>query len=242
MDALAAGSRPPPDRPIPAARRGRPRNPDPRLFRRPPGPEPGPREHVRAGHGARHLLRRRPDPGGRARPARRGRPDRPVRADLHGAPSRRRPRSERVRADGPDGGGRRDGDHGRGPDPRRPAHRRRGRRQPQRSGSGDVRRPVPDQLPDARAVRGVDRDRRDPRREPAVLLLRARPDPLPARRDRSGRCLFADTLGIYAPAWGTVAGAAAHLAARAAGSFRTSFRYPALAAGPDRRRSGSSSG
>jgi len=37
--------------------------------------------------------------------------------------------------------------------------------------------------------------------------------------------LFADSLGIYAPAWGTVAGAAAHLAARATGSLRTSFRY-----------------
>ena len=40
-----------------------------------------------------------------------------------------------------------------------------------------------------------------------------------------GTLLFADTLGVYAPAWGTVAGAAAHLAARAAGSLRTSFRY-----------------
>jgi putative peptidoglycan lipid II flippase len=40
-----------------------------------------------------------------------------------------------------------------------------------------------------------------------------------------GTLLFADTMGVYAPAWGTVAGAAAHLAARAAGSFRTSFRY-----------------
>ena len=40
-----------------------------------------------------------------------------------------------------------------------------------------------------------------------------------------GTLLFADTMGVYAPAWGTVAGAAAHLGARAAGSFRTSFRY-----------------
>jgi putative peptidoglycan lipid II flippase len=37
--------------------------------------------------------------------------------------------------------------------------------------------------------------------------------------------LAGDTLGIYAPAWGTVAGAAAHLATRAVGSFRTSFRF-----------------
>ena len=40
-----------------------------------------------------------------------------------------------------------------------------------------------------------------------------------------GTLFFADSIGIYAPAWGTVAGAAAHLATRAAGSFRTSFRY-----------------
>jgi putative peptidoglycan lipid II flippase len=40
-----------------------------------------------------------------------------------------------------------------------------------------------------------------------------------------GTLLFADSLGVYAPAWGTVAGAAAHLGARVAGSFRTSFRY-----------------
>jgi putative peptidoglycan lipid II flippase len=39
-----------------------------------------------------------------------------------------------------------------------------------------------------------------------------------------GTLLFADTLGIYAPAWGTVAGAVAHLLARVAGSFQTSFR------------------
>jgi putative peptidoglycan lipid II flippase len=37
--------------------------------------------------------------------------------------------------------------------------------------------------------------------------------------------LFADQLGIYAPAWGTVAGTAAHLAVRSAGSLRTSFRF-----------------
>jgi putative peptidoglycan lipid II flippase len=39
-----------------------------------------------------------------------------------------------------------------------------------------------------------------------------------------GTLLFADTLGIYAPAWGTVAGAVAHLATRAIGSLRTTFR------------------
>jgi putative peptidoglycan lipid II flippase len=36
--------------------------------------------------------------------------------------------------------------------------------------------------------------------------------------------LFADDIGIYAPAWGTVAGAAAHLTVRTIGSTRTSFR------------------
>ncbi|MFL5727730.1 MAG: murein biosynthesis integral membrane protein MurJ [Chloroflexota bacterium] len=36
--------------------------------------------------------------------------------------------------------------------------------------------------------------------------------------------LFADSYGIYATAWGTVAGAAAHVATRAVGSRRTSFR------------------
>ena len=40
--------------------------------------------------------------------------------------------------------------------------------------------------------------------------------------------LFGDTLGVYAPAWGTVAGAAAHLAIRATGSTRTSFRIRPL--------------
>jgi putative peptidoglycan lipid II flippase len=40
--------------------------------------------------------------------------------------------------------------------------------------------------------------------------------------------LFADQLGIYAPAWGTVAGTAAHLTARSIGSLRTSFRYRPL--------------
>ena len=40
-----------------------------------------------------------------------------------------------------------------------------------------------------------------------------------------GTLLFADTLGVYAPAWGTVAGAVAHLVARAVGSLRTSFRF-----------------
>ena len=40
-----------------------------------------------------------------------------------------------------------------------------------------------------------------------------------------GTLLFADTLGVYAPAWGTVAGAVAHLVARAIGSLRTSFRF-----------------
>jgi len=39
-----------------------------------------------------------------------------------------------------------------------------------------------------------------------------------------GTLLFADQFGIYAAAWGTVAGAAAHLATRAIGSLRTSFR------------------
>ena len=46
--------------------------------------------------------------------------------------------AQRVRADGPDGGGRRDGDRRRGPDPRRPAHRRRGRRQPRRGRPGEL--------------------------------------------------------------------------------------------------------
>jgi len=36
--------------------------------------------------------------------------------------------------------------------------------------------------------------------------------------------LFADQIGVYAPAWGTVAGAAAHLSVRTIGSRRTSFR------------------
>jgi putative peptidoglycan lipid II flippase len=39
-----------------------------------------------------------------------------------------------------------------------------------------------------------------------------------------GTLLFADTLGVYAPAWGTVAGAAAHLLARVVGSLQTTFR------------------
>jgi putative peptidoglycan lipid II flippase len=39
-----------------------------------------------------------------------------------------------------------------------------------------------------------------------------------------GTLLLADGLGIFAPAWGAVAGAVAHLAIRAAGTFRTSFR------------------
>jgi len=36
--------------------------------------------------------------------------------------------------------------------------------------------------------------------------------------------LFGDELGVYAPAWGTVAGTAAHLTVRTIGSRRTSFR------------------
>ena len=56
-----------------------------------------------------------------------------------------------------------------------------------------------------------------------------------------GTLLFADTLGIYAPAWGTVAGAAAHLAARAVGSSgRASATGRCCGSGP--RRSASSSG
>ena len=39
-----------------------------------------------------------------------------------------------------------------------------------------------------------------------------------------GTLLFADQIGVYAPAWGTVAGTAAHLAVRTIGSTRTSFR------------------
>ncbi|HET9344510.1 MAG TPA: lipid II flippase MurJ [Candidatus Limnocylindrales bacterium] len=42
--------------------------------------------------------------------------------------------------------------------------------------------------------------------------------------------LFADQIGVYAPAWGTVAGTAAHLAVRTIGSTRTTFRIrPMLA-------------
>ena len=40
----------------------------------------------------------------------------------------------------------------------------------------------------------------------------------------AGTVLFADRFGIAATAWGAVAGAAAHLAVRAAGTTRTSFR------------------
>lgn len=36
--------------------------------------------------------------------------------------------------------------------------------------------------------------------------------------------LFADTLGIYAPAWGALAGVIAHLASRTIGTLQTSFR------------------
>jgi putative peptidoglycan lipid II flippase len=36
--------------------------------------------------------------------------------------------------------------------------------------------------------------------------------------------LFADTLGIYAPAWGALAGVAGHLAIRAIGTLQTTFR------------------
>jgi putative peptidoglycan lipid II flippase len=43
-----------------------------------------------------------------------------------------------------------------------------------------------------------------------------------------GTLLFADELGIYAPAWGTVAGAAASLAIRALGSRQTTFRIRPL--------------
>jgi putative peptidoglycan lipid II flippase len=44
-----------------------------------------------------------------------------------------------------------------------------------------------------------------------------------------GTLLFADSIGIYATAWGTVAGAAAHLAVRAIGTLRTDFRIrPAI--------------
>jgi putative peptidoglycan lipid II flippase len=39
-----------------------------------------------------------------------------------------------------------------------------------------------------------------------------------------GTLLFADQIGVYAPAWGTVAGSAAHLSVRTIGSLRTSFR------------------
>jgi putative peptidoglycan lipid II flippase len=45
-----------------------------------------------------------------------------------------------------------------------------------------------------------------------------------------GTVLFADQYGIYATAWGAVAGAAAHLGIRVLGSLRTSFRIrPAFA-------------
>ncbi len=45
-----------------------------------------------------------------------------------------------------------------------------------------------------------------------------------------GTVLFADRFGIYAAAWGAVAGAAAHLGIRVLGSLRTSFRIrPAFA-------------
>jgi putative peptidoglycan lipid II flippase len=45
-----------------------------------------------------------------------------------------------------------------------------------------------------------------------------------------GTVLFADQFGIYATAWGAVAGAAAHLGIRALGTLRTSFRIrPAFA-------------
>jgi putative peptidoglycan lipid II flippase len=40
----------------------------------------------------------------------------------------------------------------------------------------------------------------------------------------AGTVLFADRLGIYAAAWGAVAGATAHLCIRAAGTLRTPFR------------------
>ncbi|HET9522477.1 MAG TPA: lipid II flippase MurJ [Candidatus Limnocylindrales bacterium] len=40
----------------------------------------------------------------------------------------------------------------------------------------------------------------------------------------AGTVLAGDQLGIYAPAWGAVAGAGAHLAIRAVGTFQTSFR------------------
>ena len=44
-----------------------------------------------------------------------------------------------------------------------------------------------------------------------------------------GTAVGADALGIYAPAWGAVAGAGAHLGIRAIGTLRTSFRIrPAL--------------
>jgi putative peptidoglycan lipid II flippase len=44
-----------------------------------------------------------------------------------------------------------------------------------------------------------------------------------------GTVLGSDALGIYAPAWGAVGGAAAHLGVRAIGTLRTSFRIrPAL--------------
>ena len=39
-----------------------------------------------------------------------------------------------------------------------------------------------------------------------------------------GTVLWADTIGIYAPAWGAVAGAGAHMGVRAIGTLRTSFR------------------
>lgn len=44
-----------------------------------------------------------------------------------------------------------------------------------------------------------------------------------------GTVLAADAIGIYAPAWGAVAGAGAHMGVRAIGTLRTSFRIrPAL--------------
>ncbi len=114
--------------------------------------------------------------------------------------------------------------------PRRTVAGRRRRRGVRPGDPGPVRPAPADQLPRPDHVRGVDRARRDPRRPPAVPVLRARPDPLHDRDHRVHGPVRRTASGSWRRPGARSPGAAAHLAIRAIGTTRTSFRIrPAFA-------------